>query len=82
MIFTTYAERVGERRGLKKGKLKGELNTQRANVLRLLEVRFSKVPKRIAVTVSELTDLVLLKKLFDAAARCDTLKEFEAQLSA
>lgn len=80
MVFTTYAERVGERRGIKKGKLKGKLETQKANVLRLLEMRFSKVPKRIVVKVSELTDPALLDELFEAAFNCASLKEFESQL--
>jgi hypothetical protein len=82
MEFTTYAERVGERKGIKKGKLLGKIETQKANVLRLLEVRFSKVPKRIVAKVSELTDFALLTELFDAAAQCSSLKEFEAQLPA
>jgi hypothetical protein len=82
MVFTTYAERVGERRGIKKGILKGELKKQRASVLRLLEMRFSKVPKRIVVKVTELTDSTLLDELFEVAFRCDSLKEFESQLPA
>lgn len=86
MEFTTYAERIGERRGIKKGllkgELKGELKTQRANVLQLLEMRFSKVPKRVVVKVSELSDSALLKELFKAAFQCDSLKEFESLLSA
>ena len=65
-------------RGIKKG----ELKRQKANVLRLLEVRFRRVPKRVVATVSELTDFALLTKLFDDAARCGSLKEFEAQLPA
>ena len=76
MEFTTYAERVGERRGVKKGKLKGKAES----VLRLLEMRFSKVPKRIADNVSALSDPAVLNELFDAAFRCDSLKEFETQL--
>ncbi len=82
MVFTTYAERVGERKGIKKGELKGTLKTQRANVLQLLEMRFGKVPNRLAVKVSDLTDSALLNELFEAAFRCDSLKEFEAQLPA
>jgi hypothetical protein len=76
MVFTTYAERIGERRGIKKGALKN----QKANVLRLLQVRFRRVPKRVVAKVSELTDFALLTELFDAAARCGSLKEFEAHL--
>jgi hypothetical protein len=82
MEFTTYAERVGERKGIKKGKLLGKIETQKANVLRLLEVRFSKVPKRIVTKVSEVADPALLNELFGTAFRCDSLKEFEAQLPA
>jgi hypothetical protein len=76
MEFTTYAERVGEKRGIKKG----EIKKQKANVLRLLEMRFKRVPERIAVKVSKLTDAALLNELFDAAFRCASLKEFEARL--
>ncbi len=78
MEFTTYAERVGERKGLKKGKLKGKA----ASVLQLLEMRFNKVPKRLADRVSALTNPALLEELFEAAFRCNSLKEFEAQLPA
>jgi hypothetical protein len=80
MVFTTYAERVGEKRGIKKGELKGKLNTQKANVLRLLEMRFKKVPQRITAKVSALMDAALLTDLFEAAYHCESLKEFEAQL--
>ena len=78
MEFTTYAERVGEKRGVKKGALKN----QKTNVLRALELRFKKVPQRVSDKVSGLTNATLLNKLFDAAIRCDSLKEFEAQLPA
>jgi predicted transposase YdaD len=86
MVFKTYAERVGERRGYKKGmrigELEGRLEGKREGVLRLLQVRFRRVPKRVVVKVSELTDFALLTELFDAAARCASLKEFESQLPA
>lgn len=82
MIFRTYAERIGERRGYRRGLRKGELEAQREGVLRLLEIRFKKAPKRIAVKVSALKNSPLLTRLFEAAYRCDSLKEFEAQLPA
>lgn len=78
MEFTTYAERIGERRGIKKGRLKGKAES----MLQLLEMRFKKVPKRVAVKVSGLTDYALLTELFDAAILCESLNEFEAQLPA
>ncbi len=43
MEFTTCAERVGEKRGIKKG----ELKNQKANVLQLLQMRFKRAPQRI-----------------------------------
>jgi hypothetical protein len=76
MVFTTYAERVGERRGVKKGKLKG----RQESVLQILQVRFKRVPQRISVKVSALTDSALLTELLAAAVNCDSLKEFEAHL--
>jgi hypothetical protein len=76
MEFTTYAERVGEKKGIKKGVLKGKTES----VLRLLELRFKQVPEDVAVKVTNLTNVRLLNKLFDAAAQCASLKEFEAQL--
>jgi hypothetical protein len=76
MEFTTYAERVGEKKGIKKGALKN----QKENVLRLLEMRFKQVPEDVAVKVSNLTNARLLNRLFEAAFRCESLKEFEAQL--
>lgn len=76
MEFTTYAERVGEKRGIKKG----ELKNQKANVLQLLQMRFKRVPQRITDKVSGLKDAALLKGLFEVAFRCESLKEFESHL--
>jgi hypothetical protein len=76
MEFTTYAERVGERKGVKKG----ELKRQKANVLKLLEMRFKKVPPNVVDQVSALTNLALLNELFEAAFLCKSLKEFESML--
>ena len=82
MVFTTYAERIGERRGIKKGRLKGKAEGRSESLLQLLEVRFKKVPKRVVARLSEITDYALLTELFDAAARCSSMKEFEARLPA
>ena len=80
MEFTTYAERVGEKRGLSKGIKKGKLQGKQESLLQILQVRFKKVPERIAVKVSALTDVAVLTEMLDAALRCDSLKEFEALL--
>jgi hypothetical protein len=56
------------------------LKNQKENVLRLLEMRFKQVPEDVAVKVSNLTNARLLNRLFVAAFRCESLKEFEAQL--
>lgn len=84
MEYTTYAERVGERRGIKKGKTKGKIEGQveskQQSVLRLLEMRFGKVPKRLQSKVARLTDLAALDELFTAAFDCPSLKQFEARL--
>ena len=78
MVFTTYAERIGERRGVKKGKLKGK----QESLLQVLQVRFKKVPQRITDKVAGLTDTAALTEVLEVALRCDSLKEFEVELSA
>jgi hypothetical protein len=78
MEFTTYAERIGERKGLKKGRLKGK----QESLLQVLQARFKKVPERITVPVYALADADVLAEAVDYALRCDSLKDFEAMLSA
>jgi predicted transposase YdaD len=82
MVYTTYAERIGERRGVKKGVKKGKLESRQELVLKLLEMRFNKVSKRVQTKVSSLSDLAVLDELFAAAFQCSSLKEFESLLPA
>ncbi len=88
MEYRTYAERVGERRGVKKGKLKGlvegrtEGRTEghRESILKLLQMRFGKVPNRVQSKISELQDIAVLDDLFSLAFRCSSLRDFESHL--
>ena len=82
MVFYTYAERIGERRGINKGRKKGRLEEKQAGLLRLLEIRFHQVPQVISDRVSASADPALLDAWFEVAARCKTLKEFEKQMLA
>lgn len=86
MEYTTYAERIGERRGMtkgrKQGKIKGRLEEKQAGLLRLLQIRFDQVSQEISDSVSASVDPALLDKWFEIAARCKTLQEFEEQMSA
>jgi hypothetical protein len=43
-------------------------------------MRFKQVPEDVAMKISNLTNARLLNRLFEAAFRCESLKEFEAQL--
>jgi hypothetical protein len=92
MEYTTYAEKMGERRGIRKGikrglekgkiegAIEGQMKRAQRSVLRLLEIRFGKVPERMQIAVTEMTDLDLLDELFTVAAQCPSLKQFEARL--
>lgn len=80
MEFTTYAERIGEKRGLSKGIKKGKLKGKQESLLQILQVRFKEVPEQLAVKVAALTDATVLTEMLEAALRCESLKEFESHL--
>jgi len=80
MEFHTYAERVGERRGRRKGKVEGKIETKRDWILKLLEMRFGKIPERVQVTIESLADQSALDELHTLAFKCRSLKAFESRL--
>ena len=98
MLFKTYAEEIRDMKECARGFPKGVarvwakrmvkdhklklLGEQRESVLKILQVRFDKVPKRIQRRVFKVDKFSLLDDLFEVAALCDSLKEFKAQLPA
>ena len=98
MIFKTYAEEIRDMKEVARGFPKGVgrvwakrfvkdhklklLGEQRESVLKILQVRFDKVPKRIQRRVSKVDKFPLLDDLYEVAVLCDTLKKFEKRLPA
>jgi hypothetical protein len=67
---------------LEEGETKGKITQQRADLLRLLELRFrTAVPADLAAKVNGQQDLATLEGWFDQAATCASLDEFRAILS-
>ena len=84
MEFHTYAERIGERRGRRKGKvegkIEGKIETKREGIVKLLEMRFGNVSKRMQVTIESSADQAALDELFTLAFKCRSMKAFESRL--
>jgi predicted transposase/invertase (TIGR01784 family) len=68
-------------KGIKKGKKEGKKEGKIQAVLKVLKVRFKKVPASISQSVNLYTDLIALESLLELAASCETLAEFERELA-
>ena len=67
---------IGEARGEARGELKGKIHA----ILKLLQIKFSRVPDSISDELNRRTDLVALESLFDLAAQCDSIDAFAGGL--
>ena len=75
------AEKRGEQRGKQIGLEIGSLQTARESVLDILNVRFGEVPEKLTEAISELEDLLLLKKLQRPAILVESVEAFQQFLS-
>ncbi|MDR3198011.1 MAG: Rpn family recombination-promoting nuclease/putative transposase [Planctomycetaceae bacterium] len=75
------ASREGEKRGEKRGEKKGEIRREAMDVLKILNVRFKKVPQLISRAVKAYKDPIALDSLLEQAITCKTLTEFEQDLA-
>jgi len=62
--------------GVIDGVTKGKVNS----ILKLLQLRFKRVPNAIVEELNSRTDLIALESLFELAAQCDSVKEFTEAL--
>jgi hypothetical protein len=69
-------EEKGEARGIATGEAKGSQNM----VLKALQSKFEKAPKRIETTIRKIYDLSALESLMDRVISSRTLNEFTASL--
>ncbi|MDR2754229.1 MAG: hypothetical protein LBC20_00850 [Planctomycetaceae bacterium] len=71
----------GKEEGKKEGKEEGEVNRGIKDVLRILNLRFKRVPQSISRAVNLYKDPIALDSLLEHAATCKTLTEFEQDLA-
>ncbi|MDR2117347.1 MAG: Rpn family recombination-promoting nuclease/putative transposase [Planctomycetaceae bacterium] len=74
-------EKRGEKRGEKKGEIKGEIKRSILVVLKILNMRFKKVPQSISRAVNSYKDPIVLDSLLELAMTCKSLAEFEKDLA-
>jgi hypothetical protein len=76
-----FGEKRGEKKGEKRGEKRGEIKRGARDVLRLLKIRFKRVPHSISRAVNSYSDPIALDSLLEYAATCKTLPEFERDLA-
>ena len=62
------------------GRIEGILETKRADIFELLE-DIGEVPQTLKEKINNETDTEILKRFHKAAAKADTIKEFESLIS-
>ena len=77
MPFISPMEELIQEEAMERGLQQGTLQTQRENILDLLQVRFGEIPQSVVETVNGLEDITTLKQLFLQAISVGSLAEFE-----
>ncbi|AFY84031.1 hypothetical protein [Oscillatoria acuminata] len=67
--------------GLEQGLQRGTLQTQRENILELLQVRFGEVPPSVVEAVNRLEEIPTLKQLHRQTISVGSIAEFEQLLN-
>ncbi|RME03655.1 MAG: DUF4351 domain-containing protein, partial [Planctomycetota bacterium] len=67
-------------KGREEGMRLGAIQKAQEAVLRFLEVRFGPLPPELKEKVKEIQELAKLDRLVEAAAKCQSLAEWEADL--
>ncbi len=70
----------GKVEGKVEGKAEGETQKGRSILLKVLRMRFTRIPKSIETTVNRMTDPTSLESLAVHAAVCESIAEFEKAL--
>ncbi|MDR1053621.1 MAG: hypothetical protein LBL39_05550, partial [Planctomycetaceae bacterium] len=73
-------EAKGKAEGKAEGKVEGRAEGSQNMVLKALQSKFTKAPKRIETTIRQISDLSALESLMDRVISSRTLNEFTASL--
>ena len=86
-LLGTFQEVVGEKimstlveMWMAEGEARGEAKGKAEALLGILQSRFKRVPKRLEMTIRQMTDTVSLQSWVQFAANCKSLEEFEESL--
>ncbi|MDR3182869.1 MAG: hypothetical protein LBT89_08135 [Planctomycetaceae bacterium] len=71
---------LGEERGIALGEERGAIREKANAVITVLFARFQSVPKTIQDSIKSYTDLIALDSLLEAAATCESIKDFRQNL--
>jgi hypothetical protein len=81
MRYVTSIERLGIQRGIQQGIQQGILQTAREDVIKVLQIRFPKVPEQLINQINQLEAQEKLSQLLEVAVLSQSLAEFEQHLS-
>ncbi|MDR2117346.1 MAG: hypothetical protein LBP87_13290 [Planctomycetaceae bacterium] len=71
----------GIKAGERKYEREGEIKRGILNILKILNIRFKKVPRSISRAVNSYKDPIALDSLLELAITCKSLAEFEQNLA-
>ncbi|MGH9753860.1 MAG: hypothetical protein ACREA2_13855 [Blastocatellia bacterium] len=71
-----------ERMAMKQGHIMGTVETLRANITEILEIRFGSLPAEIAKILAGIIDAEILQELHRQAVKCESLDAFAEHLPA
>ncbi|MCT7956096.1 transposase [Laspinema palackyanum] len=81
MPFISPMEELIQEEAMERGLQQGTLQTQRENILDLLQVRFGEVPQSLVEAVNRLEDISTLKQLHRQTISVGSIAEFEQLLN-
>ncbi|MCT7956095.1 transposase [Laspinema palackyanum] len=81
MPFISPMEELIQEEAMERGLQQGTLQTQRENILDLLQVRFGEVPQSLVEVVNRLEDISTLKQLIRQTISVGSIAEFEQLLN-
>jgi hypothetical protein len=81
MPFISPMEELIQEEAMERGLQQGTLQTQRENILDLLQVRFGELPESVVEAVNRLEDITILKQLHRQTISVGSLADFEQLLN-
>lgn len=78
--FEEMAKEEGIQEGIQEGRQQGTLETRRADLIEILQIRFGSVPPEVVETINRMEDIAQLQQLFRQAIAIPSIAEFQQLL--